>query len=77
MLQPKMVAPWTDISNIGDCNWTRNQNHLVRKRTLNHSAIWPNWYTLNLTDKMLEKLAMICYPFVLNNSETVSIFTSS
>ena len=21
-----------------DCNWTRTQNHLVRKRTLNHLA---------------------------------------
>ena len=31
-----------------DCNWTRTQNHLVRKRTLNHLAkttiwlVWPN-----------------------------------
>ena len=26
-----------DIRNIDDdCNWTRTQNHLVRKRTLNH-----------------------------------------
>ena len=23
-----------------DCNWTRTQNHLVLKRTLNHSAKW-------------------------------------
>ena len=28
-----------------DCNWTRTQNHLVVKRTLNHLAklaVWPN-----------------------------------
>ena len=24
------------IWNLSDCNWTRIQNHLVRKRTLNH-----------------------------------------
>ena len=30
---------------LSDCNWNRNQNHLVRKRTLNHLAklIWPVW----------------------------------
>ena len=25
---------------LSDCNWTRTQNHLVRKRTLNHFAKW-------------------------------------
>ena len=24
--------------NLYDCNWTRTQNHLVLKRTLNHLA---------------------------------------
>ena len=30
---------------LSDCNWSRTQNHLLRKRTLNHFAklaIWPN-----------------------------------
>ena len=27
---------------INDCSWTRTQNHLVHKRTLNHLANWPN-----------------------------------
>ena len=28
---------------LSDCNWTRTQNQLVRKRTLNHSRpFWPN-----------------------------------
>ena len=29
--------------NQSDCNWTRTQNHLVRKRTLNHLASNCNW----------------------------------
>ena len=30
-----------------DCSWTRNQNHLVRKRTLNW-PVWPNgWVFVN------------------------------
>ena len=28
------------IWSLGDCNWTQTQNHLVRKRTLNHLAKW-------------------------------------
>ena len=27
---------------LSDCNWTRNHNHLVHKRTLNHLAKLPN-----------------------------------
>ena len=27
-----------EIWSLSDCNWTRTQNHLVRKRTLNHWA---------------------------------------
>ena len=27
------------ILSLSDCNWIRTQNHLVRKRTLNHLAI--------------------------------------
>ena len=31
----------TIIPNLSDCNWTRNQNHLVCKQTLNHLAmVW-------------------------------------
>ena len=25
-----------EISSVSDCNWTRNHNHLVNKKTLNH-----------------------------------------
>ena len=37
---------------LSDCNWTQTQNHLVRKRTLNHLAkwlsicFWPNGWVL-------------------------------
>ena len=27
-----------EISSVSDCNWTRNHNHLVNKKTLNHLA---------------------------------------
>ena len=27
-----------EASKLSDCNWTRTQNHLVLKRTLNHLA---------------------------------------
>ena len=29
-----------EIWSLSDCNWTRTQNHLVHKRTLNHLAKW-------------------------------------
>ena len=31
-----------EIWSLSDCNWTRIQNHLVRKETLNHLASWPD-----------------------------------
>ena len=31
------------IWSLSDCNWTRTQNHLVCKRTLNHSAKLTKW----------------------------------
>ena len=27
-----------EIRSLSDCHWTRTQNHLVRKQTLNHLA---------------------------------------
>ena len=32
-----------EIWSLSDCNWTRTQNHLVRKRTLNHLAKLAKW----------------------------------
>ena len=32
------------IWRLSDCNWIRTQNHLVRKRTLNHLASVAKWW---------------------------------
>ena len=32
-----------EIWRLSDCNWTRTQNHLVLKRTLNHLAELAKW----------------------------------
>ena len=32
-----------EIWSLSDCNWTQTQNHLVRKRTLNHLAKLGKW----------------------------------
>ena len=39
-LNVRELLAWNsrDIWSLSDCNWTRTQNHLVRKRTLNHLA---------------------------------------
>ena len=34
-----------------DCNWTRTQNHLVCKRTLNHLAKLAKWLSVRLRTK--------------------------
>ena len=41
-LNVKELLAWSrrEIWGLSDCNWTRTQNHLVLKRTLNHLARW-------------------------------------
>ena len=34
---------------LSDCNWTRSQNHLVRKRTLNHLPKLTKWFSCVLS----------------------------
>ena len=34
---------------LSDCNWTRTQNHLVRKRTLNHLPKLAKWLSCVLS----------------------------
>ena len=43
-LNVKELLVWSShvIWSLSDCNWTQNQNHLVRKQTLNHLAKLPN-----------------------------------
>ena len=38
-----------EIWSLSDCNWTRAQNHLVRKRTLNHLAKLAKWLSCVLS----------------------------
>ena len=37
------------IWSLSDCNWTRTQNHLICKRTLNHLAKLAEWLTCILS----------------------------
>ena len=55
------------IWNLSDCNWTRTQNHLVCKRTLNHLAQWlsvclqTKWFWVRV---LLHLLKTIMQPFL-------------
>ena len=37
-----------EIWSLSDCNWTRTQNHLIRKQTFNH---WAKWLSVHLRTK--------------------------
>ena len=40
-VNPHSIVAWmskNEIWSLSDCNWTRSHNHLVQRRTLNHSA---------------------------------------
>ena len=51
-LNVKELLTWSrrKIWSFSDCNWTRTQNHFLRKRTLNHLAkwlsvrLWTKWF---------------------------------
>ena len=49
-----------EIWSLSDCNWTRTQNHLVRKRTLNYLAKWlsvrlqTKWFWVPVQLQLLE-----------------------
>ena len=40
-----------EIWRLSNCNWTRTQNHLVRKRTLTHLASLAKWLSVRLRTK--------------------------
>ena len=44
-LNVKQLLAWNrrETWRLSDCNWTRTQNHLVCKRTLNHLAKLSKW----------------------------------
>ena len=51
---PSPRQRWCDLvylRNPSDVNWTRTQNHLDRKRTLNHVASLAKWLSVRLRTK--------------------------
>ena len=49
-----LAQSWCEIWSLSDCNWTRTQNHLVHKPTLNHLAKFnhlPKWLSVRLRIK--------------------------
>ena len=57
-LNVKELLAWSrcKIWSLGDCNWTRTQNHLVHKQTLNHLAKLASlakWWSVCLLIKRL------------------------
>ena len=64
-----------EIWRLNDCNWTQTQNHLVRKRTLNHLAKLAKWwscvlsaYLYNAFDCKYSKHSSITWPVWPNGS---------
>ena len=53
------------IWNLSDCNWTRTQNHLVRRWALNHLAKWSSCllstYLYGAFDCMLLSCHVCCH----------------
>ena len=45
----ELLARNSEIRSLSDCNWTRTQKHLVRKRTLNHLAKLSKWLSCALS----------------------------
>ena len=79
-VKERLAQSRREIWSLSDCTWTRTQNHLVRKRTLNqHSAktdtqpkrtltpVWPNgWvFVYELSGSGLESR---CKPFFRKHS---------
>ena len=48
-----------EIWRLSDCNWTRNQNQLVLKRTLNHLAKLAKWLSVRLRTKWFRVLVQL------------------
>ena len=49
LLLAKSILPSSLIYQANDCNWTRTQNHLLLKRTLNHLAKLAKWLSCVLS----------------------------
>ena len=61
-----------EIWSLSECNWTRNQNHLVCKQTLNHLAIWlsvclgTKWFWVRVQLQLQTKFHLV-YKQTLNH----------
>ena len=47
----KKIVKGLKLNFLSDCNWNRTQNHLARKRTLNHQAKLVKWLSVRLRGK--------------------------
>ena len=64
-----------EIWSLSDCNWTRSQNHLVRKRTLNYLAKLEKWLTCVLSTYLyyaVNCMFFSCTHFRVNPDSIVS-----
>ena len=73
-LNVKELFAWSkrEIWSLSECNWTRNQNHLVCKQTLNHLAIWlsvclgTKWFWVRVQLQLQTKFHLV-YKQTLNH----------
>ena len=57
--------------NLNDCNWTRTQNHLVRKRTLSRLAKWlAKWFILKRGSDITRTYSQINFNDYTNENRT-------
>ena len=64
-----------EIWTLSDCNWTRSQNHLVRKRTLNYLAKLEKWLSCVLSTYLyyaVNCMFFSCTHFRVNPDSIVS-----
>ena len=54
-----------EIWSLSDCNWTRTQIHLVRKKTHNHLAKLAKWFSVRLQTKWFWVRVQLQPPFIL------------
>ena len=49
------------LMKLGDCNWIRNHNHLVRKRTLNHLPKLAKWLSCVVSTYLYDEFDCMSY----------------
>ena len=67
------------IEKLIDCNWTQTQNHLVRKRTLNHLAKLAKWLSCVLSTYLygaFDCMFLSCHVYVSEWIHTIVAWMS-